>query len=332
MRRLSGLLLLLLVSTSAPAQKAPLTLLNVSYDPTRELYEQYNTAFSRYWKARTGQTVTIRQSHGGSAKQARTVLDGLQADVVTLALAYDIDALVAGGLLPANWQSRLPRSSAPYTSTMVFVVRKGNPKQIRNWDDLARPGVSVITANPKTSGAARWVYLAAWGFANRMYQGDEVKTQDFVARMYRNVPVLDSGARGATTSFVERGMGDVLLNWENEAMLALRETGGDKLEVVRPPISILAEPPVSVVDGVVNKRKTRAIAEEYLRYLYSREAQEIIARNYYRPRSTTVAAKYAAQFPKMTLFTVADFGGWRAAHEKHFKDGGTFDRIYQPKR
>ncbi|HEX6560106.1 MAG TPA: sulfate ABC transporter substrate-binding protein [Longimicrobiales bacterium] len=332
MRRLSGLLLLLLASTTAPAQKAPVTLLNVSYDPTRELYEQYNVAFARYWKAQTGQAVTIRQSHGGSAKQARTVLDGLQADVVTLALAYDVDALAARGLLPANWQTRLPRSSAPYTSTMVFVVRKGNPKHIRNWDDLVRPGVAVITANPKTSGAARWVYLAAWGFANRLYKGDEARTQDFVARMYRNVPVLDSGARGATTSFVERGMGDVLLNWENEAMLALRETGGGKLEIVRPPISILAEPPVSVVDGVVNKRNSRAVAEAYLRYLYSPEAQEIIARNYYRPRSTTVTAKHAAQFPKMALFTVADFGGWRAAHEKHFKDGGTFDRIYQPKR
>jgi sulfate transport system substrate-binding protein len=332
MRRILGAVLLLLLAGNVQAQKAPLTLLNVSYDPTRELYEQYNAAFARYWKARTGQTVTIRQSHGGSAKQARTVMDGLQADVVTLALAYDIDALAERGLLDKSWQKRLPKNSAPYTSTIVFMVRKGNPKQIKNWDDLTRPGIAVITANPKTSGAARWVYLAAWAFAKRLCNGDEAQIQQFMSRLYHNVPVLDSGARGATTTFVERGIGDVLLNWENEAMLALRESKDGAFEIVRPPVSILAEPPVAVVDAVAKKRHTSAIAEEYLRYLYSAEGQEIVARNYYRPRSAAATRKYQERFPNIKLYTIGEFGGWSAAQQRHFADGGTFDKIYQAKK
>jgi len=328
--RFAFLLLLPLVPVTAAAQGKAVTLLNVSYDPTRELYEAVNKAFAHYWHQKTGQTVIIRQSHGGSAKQARTVIDGLQADVVTLALAYDIDAISdRARSLPRNWQSRLPENSSPYTSTMVFLVRKGNPKRIKDWDDLVRPNVAVITPNPKTSGAARWNYLAAWGFALRKYNRDEAKARDFIGRLYRNVPVLDSGARGATTTFVERGIGDVLINWENEAMLAMRELKAGQLEVVRPPLSILAEPPVSVVDRVVDKRKTRAVADAYLRFLYTEEGQNLVARNYYRPRSVAVAAKYAVQFPKMEMMTISDFGGWRAVNAKHFEDGGIFDQIFQ---
>ena len=326
-------LLLLVVPTVASAQqKKPVTLLNVSYDPTREFFEEYNKAFAKYWLAKEGQTVTVRQSHGGSGKQARTVIDGLQADVVTLALAYDVDALFdRGRLVPQNWMSRMPNNSAPYTSTMVFLVRKGNPKKIRDWEDLARKGVGVIVANPKTSGAARWSYLAAWGYASRKYNKDEAKIREFMSRMYGNVPVLDSGARGSTTTFIERGIGDVLVNWENEAILAVRELGEGKFEIVRPPLSILAEPSVSLVDKVVDKKKTRAVADAYLRYLYSDEGQTIAARNYYRPRSQAVAARFAAQFPKIELFTIEEFGGWRAAQAKHFNDGGTFDQIYRPR-
>ena len=324
------LLGLILLPAHALAQGKAVTLLNVSYDPTRELYEEVNSAFAKYWRQKTGQAVTIRQSHGGSAKQARTVIDGLQADVVTLALAYDIDAISERARsLPRNWQTRLPENSSPYTSTMVFLVRKGNPKRIKDWDDLIRANVSVITPNPKTSGAARWNYLAAWGYALRRYNNDEGKARDFIGRLYRNVPVLDSGARGATTTFVERGIGDVLINWENEAMLALRELKAGQLEIVRPPLSILAEPPVTVVDRVVDKRKTRALADAYLRFLYTDAAQNIAARNYYRPRSAAVAAKYAALFPKMEMLTINDFGGWRAANAKHFEDGGIFDLIFQ---
>jgi sulfate/thiosulfate transport system substrate-binding protein len=306
------------------------TLMNVSYDPTREFYQDYNAAFARYWKAKTGQEVTVNQSHGGSGKQARAVIDGLPADVVTLALAYDIDAISAnGGLIASNWQSRLPNNSTPYTSTIVFLVRKGNPKHIQDWNDLVRPGVSVITPNPKTSGGARWNYLAAWGYALHQNKNDQAKARQFVSQLYKNVPVLDSGARGATTTFVQRGMGDVLIAWENEAFLAVNELGKDKLEIVMPSYSIVAEPPVSVVDKVVNKRGTAAVAKAYLEYLYSDEAQEIAARHYYRPRAKAIAAKYAAQFPKLTLFTVSDvFGGWQNAQKTHFADGGIFDQIY----
>jgi sulfate/thiosulfate transport system substrate-binding protein len=306
------------------------TLMNVSYDPTREFYQDYNAAFARYWKAKTGQEVTVNQSHGGSGKQARAVIDGLPADVVTLALAYDIDAISAnGGLIASNWQSRLPNNSTPYTSTIVFLVRKGNPKHIQDWNDLVRPGVSVITPNPKTSGGARWNYLAAWGYALHQNKNDQAKARQFVAQLYKNVPVLDSGARGATTTFVQRGMGDVLVAWENEAFLAVNELGKDKLEIVIPSYSIVAEPPVSVVDKVVNKRGTATVAKAYLEYLYSDEAQEIAARHYYRPRAKAIAAKYASQFPKLTLFTVSDvFGGWQNAQKTHFSDGGIFDQIY----
>jgi sulfate/thiosulfate transport system substrate-binding protein len=327
---LAMLLLLPLVPVTGSAQSKAITLLNVSYDPTRELYDAVNKAFAQYWHQKTGQNVTIRQSHGGSAKQARTVMDGLQADVVTLGLAYDIDAIAERARsLPKNWQSRLPDNSSPYTSTMVFLVRKGNPKRIKDWDDLIRPNVAVITPNPKTSGAARWNYLAAWGFALRKYNHDEKKAREFIGRLYHNVPVLDSGARGATTTFVERGIGDVLINWENEAMLALRELKAGQLEIVRPPLSILAEPPVAIVDRVVDKRKTRAIAEAYLRFLYTEQGQNLIARNYYRPRSAAVAARYTAMFPRLELMTINDFGGWRAANAKHFEDGGIFDQIFQ---
>jgi sulfate transport system substrate-binding protein len=314
---------------NASAQQR-VTLMNVSYDPTREFYQDYNAAFARYWKAKTGQDVVVNQSHGGSGKQARAVIDGLPADVVTLALAYDIDAISAnGGLIAANWQSRLPNNSTPYTSTIVFLVRKGNPKHIKDWNDLVRPGVSVITPNPKTSGGARWNYLAAWGYALHQNQNDQAKARQFVAQLYKNVPVLDSGARGATTTFVQRGMGDVLIAWENEAFLAIKELGGDKLETVIPSYSILAEPPVSMVDKVVNKRGTAAVAKAYLEYLYSDEGQEIAARHYYRPRAKSIADKYASQFPKLTLFTVNDvFGGWQNAQKTHFADGGIFDQIY----
>jgi len=309
-----------------------LTLLNVSYDPTRELYQDYNAAFVKYWKAKTGQDVTIQQSHGGSGAQSRSVIDGLQADVVTLALAYDIDAISEKAkLLPANWQSRLPNNSTPYTSTIVFLVRKGNPKNIKDWDDVVKPGVSVVVPNPKTSGGARWAYLAAWGYAYLKSGKSDTAAKDFITRLYKNVPVLDSGARGSTTTFVERGIGDVLLAWENEALLSVKELGPDKFEVVVPSQSILAEPPVSVVDQVVDKKGTRAVAEAYLQYLYSPEGQEIAARNFYRPRLESVAKKYASTFPKIKLFTLADVAGdWHKAQATHFADGGVFDQIYQP--
>jgi sulfate/thiosulfate transport system substrate-binding protein len=323
---------LLTVSIQGRAQGDQVTLLNVSYDPTRELYQGFNQAFAKYWKAKTGQTVTIEQSHGGSSKQARAVIDGLQADVVTLALAYDIDAISQNaGLLPADWQKRLPQNSTPYTSTIVFLVRKGNPKHIKDWDDLVKPGISVITPNPKTSGGARWNYLAAWAYALKQPGGNEQKAQDFVQRLYRNVPVLDSGARGSTTTFVQREIGDVLLAWENEALLSIRELGPDKVEIVAPSQSILAEPPVSIVDKVVDKRGTRTVAQAYLEYLYTPEGQEIAAKNYYRPRLESVAKKYAAIFPKIKLVTVDEvFGGWQKAQKTHFADGGVFDQIYQP--
>jgi len=309
-----------------------ITLLNVSYDPTRELYQDFNAAFAKYWQATAGQKVEVRQSHGGSGKQARAVIDGLDADVVTLALAYDIDAISErGGLVAKDWQKRLPNNSAPYTSTIVFLVRKGNPRGIKDWDDLAKPGVYVITPNPKTSGGARWNYLAAWGYELKRSGGDEAKAKTFVARLFKNVPVMDSGARGATVTFAQRGIGDVLLAWENEAFLAVNELGKDKFEIVSPSVSILAEPSVAVVDKVVDRRGTRAAAEAYLKYLYSEEGQEIAAKHYYRQRLETVAAKHAAQFPKMTLFTIDEaFGGWQKAQKTHFADGGTFDQIYQP--
>ncbi len=313
--------------TAAPNE---VTLLNVSYDPTRELYQDFNAAFAKYWKAKTGQTVTIKQSHGGSGAQARAVLDGLEADVVTLALSYDIDVLYQNGRLVAkNWQQRLANNSAPYTSTIVFLVRKGNPKAIKDWDDLIKPNVSVITPNPKTSGGARWNYLAAWGYALKKYGGNQIKAKEFVTRLFKNVPVLDSGARGATNTFVQRGLGDVLLAWENEAFLAINELGRDKFEMVVPSLSILAEPPVTVVDRYAAKHGTRKVAEAYLEYLYSKAGQEIAARNYYRPRLKSVAARFD-HFAKVKLFTIDDlFGGWQQAQKTHFDDGGTFDQIYQ---
>jgi sulfate transport system substrate-binding protein len=314
------------------AMSADYTLLNVSYDPTRELYQALNPAFARYWQTRNNDKVTIRQSHGGSGKQARSVIDGLDADVVTLALADDINAIAsAAKLLPADWQKRLPHNSTPYTSTIVFLVRKGNPKQIKDWDDLVKPGVQVITPNPKTSGGARWNYLAAWAYAKQKY-GDDAKARDFVARLYRNVPVLDSGARGSTTTFAERGVGDVLLAWENEAFLSLKEFGSDKLEIVAPSLSILAEPPVAIVDRNVDRKGTRKVAEAYLQFLYSDEGQDIAGRNFYRPTDAKAAAKYATQFPKLTLVTVdGAFGGWPNATRTHFADGAIFDQIYIPK-
>jgi len=315
---------------SAAAQTS---LLNVSYDPTRELYKEINTAFIAQWKEKTGEALNVRQSHGGSGKQALAVRDGLEADVVTLALAYDIDAIAEKGLIAADWQKRLPQNSAPYTSTIVFLVRKGNPKGIKDWGDLARPGVGVITPNPKTSGGARWNYLAAWAWALKQPGGNADKARDFVTRVYKNVPVLDSGARGATTTFVERGVGDVLIAWENEAQLAVKELGNQRdrggFEIVVPSLSILAEPPVAVVDKVVDKRKTRKQAEAYLQFLYTPAAQEIAARHYYRPRDAKVAAAYAAAFPKLKLVTVDEvFGGWQKAQKAHFADGGSFDAIY----
>jgi len=327
-RSVIAFLIFALSAASIPAI-ADTTLLNVSYDPTRELYRDFNAAFAADWKKQTGETIKINQSHGGSGKQSRSVIDGLEADVVTLALAYDIDAMHEhGGLVPADWQKRLPDNSAPYTSTIVFLVRKGNPKGIKDWDDLVKPGIGVITPNPKTSGGARWNYLAAWGYAAKKNGGDAA-AKDFVAKLYKNVLVLDTGARGATTTFVERGQGDVLLAWENEALLALGEAGGNAFEIVAPSISILAEPPVSVVDKVVDKRGTRKVAEAYLRYLYSPDGQEIAARDGYRPRSADIAAKYASKFPKIPMFTVDDtFGGWQKAQSTHFADGGTFDQIY----
>lgn len=320
-----------LLAWPAAAQSPPVALLNVSYDPTRELYQELNAAFAKGWLARSGQIVTVKQSHGGSGKQARAVIDGLQADVVTLALAYDVDALHARArLVPAGWQSRLPNNSAPYTSTIVFLVRKGNPKRIRDWDDLTRPGISVITPNPKTSGGARWNYLAAWGYALAKSSGDEAKARAFITRLFGNVPVLDSGARGSTTTFVRRGIGDVLVAWENEALLAVEKLGAGKLEIVVPSISILAEPPVAIVDKVVDRRGTRKVAQAYLEFLYTPEAQEIAARHFYRPRSAAVLARYASRFPRLNLLTIEALGGWAAAQKRHFDDGGVFDQIYQP--
>jgi sulfate transport system substrate-binding protein len=315
---------------AAPAW-ADATLLNVSYDPTRELYQAFNTAFAKQWQAKTGEKVVVRQSHGGSGKQARTVIDGLDADVVTLALASDINAIAdKAKLLPADWQKRLPNNSTPYTSTIVFLVRKGNPKGIKDWDDLIKPGVSVVTPNPKTSGGAQWNYLAAWEYGKRKYGGDD-KAREFVTKLYKNVPVLDSGARGATTTFVERHVGDVLLAWENEAFLSLREFGPEKFEIIAPSLSILAEPPVSIVDRNVDKKGTRKVAEAYLQYLYSEEGQEIAARNFYRPTDAKVAAKYAKQFPQLALVTIdGAFGGWPNATRTHFAEGATFDQIYLP--
>jgi sulfate/thiosulfate transport system substrate-binding protein len=319
---------------SSGVARADVTLLNVSYDPTRELYQAFNAAFAKYWKTKTGEVVSIRQSHGGSGSQARAVIDGLEADVVTLALAYDIDVLhEKANLIPKDWQKRLPHNSSPYTSTIVFLVRKGNPKGIRDWDDLLNPEMSVITPNPKTSGGARWNYLAAWGYAQTKKGGDEQKARQFITEIYKKVPVLDSGARGSTTTFVERGVGDVLLAWENEAFLAVKELGKEKIEIVVPSVSILAEPPVSVVDKVVDKKKTRAAAQAYLEYLYTSEGQEIAAKNYYRPRLEAAAKKSAAIFPKMKLFTIDQlFGGWQKAQKVHFAAGAIFDQIYQPGR
>ena len=318
-------------ASAARAQDA--TLLNVSYDPTRELYQAINSSFIASYRQKTGKTIAINQSHGGSGKQARAVIDGLEADVVTLALAYDIDAVQESGLITPGWQKRLPQNSAPYTSTVVFVVRKGNPKGVKDWPDLLKPGVAIITANPKTSGGARWNYLAAWGHAQRPPGGDEAKARAFVTELYKRVPVLDSGARGSTTTFVQRCIGDVLLAWENEAILAVNELGKDKLEIVAPSVSILAEPPVAVVDKVVDKKGTRAAAQAYLEYLYTPEGQEIVARHFYRPRLASVAAKYASQFPRVKLFTIDEaFGGWTKAQKTHFADGGMFDQLYQPGR
>ncbi len=313
-------------------QRAPVTLLNVSYDPTRELYQDYNAAFAKYWKAKTGQTVTIQQSHGGSSKQARAVIDGLEADLVTLALAYAIDAISEKAkLIPANWQSRLPNNSSPYTSTVIFLVRKRNPKNIKDWDDLVKPGISVITPNPKTSGGGRWDYLAAWGYAFLKSGRDQAKAKAYITQLYKNVPVLDSGARGSTTTFVERGMGDVLIAWENEVLLGAKDLGQDKFEIVVPSVSVLCEPTVSIVDKVVDKKSTRAIAQAYLEYLYSPEGQEIAAKRYYRPRSEAVAKNYANQFPKVRLFTLAEIiGDWQKTNKIHFADGGVFDQVYQP--
>jgi sulfate/thiosulfate transport system substrate-binding protein len=326
---LAGLLLATALMTSPMLFAAPTTLLNVSYDPTRELYDDYNQAFAAHWKQKTGKQVSIRQSHGGSGKQARTVIDGLPADVVTLALAYDIDALATQGkLLPSNWQARLPHNSSPYTSTIVFLVRKGNPKKVKDWPDLVRPGVSVITPNPKTSGGARWNYLAAWAWALKQPGGSVTTAQQYVGKLFKNVPVLDTGARGSLTTFAQRGIGDVLISWENEALLAAKQLGKDKFEIVVPSLSILAEPPVAVVDKVAIRRGTSDVARAYLEYLYSKPAQEIVARHYYRPRDPEVAAKYANVFPRMNLVTIADFGGWAKAQSTHFADGGVFDKIY----
>jgi sulfate/thiosulfate-binding protein len=311
-----------------PATGARVTLLNVSYDPTRELYVEFNAAFARYWKARTGQEVRVEQSHGGSGKQARSVIEGLAADVVSLALAADIDAIATQGqLLPLNWQSRLPDNSSPYTSTIVFVVRAGNPKGIHDWGDLVRPGIGVITPNPKTSGGARWNYLAAWSWARAQPDASEASAREFVRRVYHNVPVLDTGARGSTTTFAQRGLGDVLITWENEALLAVRELGADKLQIVVPTLSILAEPPVAVVDKVALRHGKREVAMAYLEYLYSKEGQEIVARHDYRPRDPEVAARYAARFPQLRLTSIADFGGWANAQRVHFADGAVFDQI-----
>ena len=318
------------VALPLAASAGEVKLLNVSYDPTRELYKEVNAKFAEQWKAKTGNTVTIQQSHGGSGKQARSIIDGLEADVATLGLGYDVDALCdKAKLIPADWQKRLPHNSAPYTSTIVFLVKKGNPKAIHDWNDLIKPGVAVITPNPKTSGGARWNYLAAWAYALKQNGNDEARTREFIGKLYKNVPVLDSGARGSTTTFVQRGIGDVLIAWENEAYLALAEFGSEKFEIVSPSLSILAEPPVTVVDKNVDRHGTRKVAEAYLNFLYTDEGQEIIAKNFYRPINEAVAAIHAAQFPRLNLVTIADFGGWQKAQATHFGDGGTFDQIYQ---
>ena len=331
-RKLTSIIatLALALSTATAAFAADVTLLNVSYDPTRELYADFNNAFATYWKAKTGDKVTIKQSHGGAGKQARAVIDGLEADVVTLALAYDIDAIAAKGLIKPGWQKELPHNSSPYTSTIVFLVRKGNPRNIKNWDDLIKPGVSVVTPNPKTSGGARWNYLAAWAFAQHQPGGNDAKAKEFVTKLLKNVPVLDSGARGSTNTFVQRGLGDVLLAWENEAFLAINELGPDKFDVVTPPESILAEPPVTVIDKVADKRGTRKVAEEYLKYLYTDEGQKIAAKHYYRPINTKIPTRLAKV---KKLYTIDQaFGGWQKAQKTHFSDGGTFDQIYAPKK
>lgn len=324
------LIILLIAAITTSTTLAQTVLLNVSYDPTRELYQEYNAAFAKYWKAKTGQDVIVRQSHGGSGKQARGVIDGLKADVVTLALAYDIDAIAEkSGLVDKDWQNRFPNNSAPFTSTVVFLVRSGNPKNIHDWNDIVRPGISVITPNPKTSGGARWNYLAAWGYACRKNYNDETKAREFVATLYKNVPVLDSGARGATTTFAQREIGDVLLTSENEAFLAVHAFGSGKLEIITPSLSILVEPPVALVNGVTDRRGTTVIALEYLNHLYSEEGQEIAAKNHYRPQLKSVATKYENQFPKLELFAVKEvFGGWQNAQKTHFADGGVFDQIY----
>ncbi len=312
-----------------PLSAKDITLLNVSYDPTRELYQEFNAAFAKHWKQKSGDDVTIRQSHGGSGKQARSVIDGLQADVVTLALAYDVDAIAERAkLFPPDWQKRLPQNSSPYTSTINFLVRKGNPKRIKDWDDLVKQGIAVVTPNPKTSGGARWNYLAAWGYALKRNGNDEAKAKEFLVKLFKNVPVLDTGARGATTTFVQRGIGDVFISWENEALLALKEFGADKFEVITPSMSILAEPPVAVVDRVARRKGTEAAAKAYLEFLYTDEGQEIAGKNFYRPRSEKVAAKFARQFPQVELFTIDQvFGGWQKAQRTHFNDGGVFDQI-----
>ncbi|RKT43652.1 sulfate ABC transporter substrate-binding protein [Thiocapsa rosea] len=321
-------LVALLMLSALGAARAETTLLNVSYDPTRELYQEFNPAFSKHWEEKTGEKVRIQKSHGGAGKQARAVIDGLEADVVTLALAYDIDAIAETGFLAKDWQSRLPLNSSPYTSTIVFLVRKGNPKGIKDWGDLVTAGVAVITPNPKTSGGARWNYLAGWAWAEKEYGGDEAQVQDYIARLYKNVPVLDSGARGSTTTFVQRELGDVFLSWENEAFLALKEFGEDKFEIVVPSLSILAEPPVTVVDRTVDKKGTRAVATAYLEFLYSPEGQELAAKHFYRPTDPEVAARYKDRFVQVEMVTIEDLGGWKAAQEKHFADGGIFDQIY----
>lgn len=326
-QKLTAAIALAITVSGVGVASAETTLLNVSYDPTRELYQELNGAFAKYWKGKTGETVAIKQSHGGSGKQARAVIDGLEGDVVTLALGYDVDAIAGKGLIKPGWQKELPNNSSPYTSTIVFLVRKGNPKKIRNWDDLVKPGISVITPNPKTSGGARWNYLAAWAFALHQPGGNDAKAKEFVTKLFRNVPVLDSGARGSTNTFVQRGMGDVLLAWENEAFLAINELGPDKFEVVTPSESILAEPPVTVIDKVVDKRGTRKVAEEYLKYLYTDEGQKIAAKHYYRPINTKITTNLA----KVKLYTIDKaFGGWQKAQKSHFADGGTFDQIYTP--
>ena len=326
--RINSLLITAVLSLSSISVYADTELLNVSYDPTRELYKQYNPVFAKHWKEQTGENINIKQSHGGSGKQARAILDGLEADVATLALGYDIDQLSKNKLLPENWQTLLPNNSSPYTSTIVLLVRKGNPKAIKDWNDLIRDGVSVVTSNPKTGGGARWNYLAAWAYALKHNNNDEAAAKAFITKLYKNTGVLDTGARGATTSFAERQIGDVLITWENEAHLVLQEFGADKYEIVNPSLSILAEPPVAVIETVANKHGTTKAATEYLNYLYSKEAQEIAAKNFYRPIDKDVAARYAKQFPNIELVKISDFGGWAKAQEKHFADGGVFDQIY----